>query len=215
MLLPSIIQENFLDQDELKFIEQMVLDKHHIYNDFSTSNDSNQTAIYYVWKFYDKAMEPIKQILEPKFKNITGLKNLVVDHSHIFESIVPYQIHTDFFQNRMFKNMNPAYTIIIPIDETPSNTLVFNESSELKSVAEWGKTTNATYNKNPIDQNIIDKYLSHIQPEILKYLSLKEIFEWRPGAIHFCDRKYFHCSDNFKFNNIDRKRAFIFWTSLK
>ena len=212
-MLPSIIQENFLSRDEIAFIEDQVLSLGDHYDDIQ---NGIQHSYYKTWSYYNKKFAPIKEILEPKFRKLLNF-NFVVDHSHILQSIEPYTIHTDWNQNRMIEKLTPAYTLIIPIQDVRSNTVVFNQHSTLKNFRQWVKEEHPPI--LPKDEQITDeireKYLTHIEAEWLRYVSLKEIFHWKPGSIHAADRKYFHCSDNYHKNGIKEKHAFVFWLSAQ
>ena len=65
-----------------------------------------------------------------------------------------------------------------------------------------------------ISKETRQQYLSHVPNDLLDYLTIKEIFAWKKGSAYFCDRKYFHCSDNYIAQGLTNKRALIFWTSV-
>ena len=99
------------------------------YEDKSTGSKKELTSYYYTWKFYDSDFADIRNILEPKVKSVIDV-DLIFDHSHILHSLIPYSLHTDFYQKNMFNNPKivPAYTIIIPLDDFKTSTFVFNQS---------------------------------------------------------------------------------------
>ena len=212
-MLPSIIQDNFLDNDLLDSIAQTVLSANNIYHDLQS--DKQLYSYYYTWKFYDSNFCNIHDLLLPLFQECSKLK-LIVDHSHILDSCIPYGVHTDYYQNRMLKTVDPAYTIIIPLNTCPTHTIAFNQSSEIKSFNEYYSTEHPEIISENLrtSKEIRQQYLSHVSDEILDYLTIKEIFAWKKGSAYFCDRKYFHCSDNYIAQGLTNKRALIFWTSL-
>jgi hypothetical protein len=210
-MLPSIMQENFLSADEIKLIENQVLTLGDHYDDIQ----HNVLHSYYKpWNYYNSKFTAIKEIFEPKFRALLNFE-FVVDHSHILHSVKPYPVHTDWYQVRMIKKLTPAYTIIIPLEDINSNTIVFNQCATIKAVEQWleQECPPILPADKQVSADIWEKYLTHVDPAILKYLSLKEIFQWKQGSIHATDRKYFHCSDNYHKNMITGKKAFIFWIS--
>ena len=213
MLLPTINHDNFLSNDEITYIVNKVKVPDVRYDDIQ--NDK-LTSYYYPWKFYSKEHKDLRDIFEPRIKDISGL-DLVIDHCHILHSKQPYKLHTDYAQNKMFKKLKPAYTFIIPLETVNTNTVVFNQTSTIKDfdkyVAEEHPPTIPLADR--ISQEFIDTYLSHIQPSAFEYLTYREMFKWKKGSINMCDRQFFHTSDNYMKNGLSEKSAFIFWTSIE
>ena len=212
MLLKSIIKENFLSDSELTSISETVYSYNKIYDDII--NDF-QFSEYYIWEYYKSQFSNIKEILHEKLTNLIG-SDMIIDHSHILSSSTPYNVHTDYFQQKNFPFLEPAYTLIIPLDNFDSNTIAFEQNSTIKSFREYLETEpRILSDEKRISQDFIDKYLSHIDPKYFDYLSLKEIFPWKKGNLYACDRKYFHTSDNYHTRGVERKQALVFWTSVK
>ena len=209
-MLLSVLKENFFTDDELDFITQTIYDFNQNYTNYE--NDK-LFADYYTFGYYSKEFGEIKNLFDKKFSEVTD-KKIIIDHSHIFHSKRPYTVHTDYFQRRLYKNLIPAYTIIIPLENYNSHTLVFNQHSEIKSMDEFILKEHPPELKNHVTDEDYKKYLTHCLYDIMKYLSIKEIFPWRKGSIHMCDRRYFHASDNYLANGIKVKRAIVMWTSL-
>jgi hypothetical protein len=208
MLLPSVIKEQFLNFDELDKIESIILTNVEKWLDLTEiDNEEKIASHYYPWNFYSNKFSEIKDIISPKLKETFG-KDFIISHSHILKSFEPYSVHTDFSQNKILhKKLVPAYTFIIPMHDYNSHTIVFEESSEIKDFdpSEW-----PTINK--IDDATHDQYFSHFDRDHTKRLTIKEIFNWKKGSLHACDRRYYHCSDNYKKNGHDTKHAIIMWT---
>jgi hypothetical protein len=213
MLLPSIIQENFLSADELQSIADIVYAHNHMYSDII---DEKQYSTYYVWQYYKKEFSNIKDVLDSKFKTLTGL-DIIVDHSHILDSNRPYTVHSDYYQQRRLPGLEPAYTFIVPLEAYDSNTLAFDQWSKTKDFAQWINETHPQIlpTDQQISYDIREKYLSHLDPDFFLYLSLKEIFQWNKGSIYACDRQHFHTSDNYFSRGVTGKKAFVFWTSCR
>jgi hypothetical protein len=215
-MLPSIIDSDFIDSDQLDHIAKSILEENNKYDDVDPENNQRLSSIYHTWKFYSPQFRHIKDLLLPKIQKISKL-DLIVDHSHILNSIHPYTVHSDWLQNRMLLNrIAPAYTIIVPLDTYPTSTLAFHQNGEIKSFDDYIKQNQPpkVIDELRISSELCNKYLSHIPVDQLDYLSIKEIFEWKKGSVYFCDRRHYHCSDNYLSNGITGKRALIFWTSL-
>jgi hypothetical protein len=210
-MLPSIIQENFLTLDELTYISNIISTNGNLYEDII---NNNLHSYYYTWSFYSKDFKEIYNIFEEKLKSLTDIK-LIIDHSHILHSKIPYGLHTDFYQRKKLpSSLVPAYTLIIPLDNYDTNTLVFNQTAEEKDIKTYIQNNTKIDKDNSITDNFYNQYLTHCDRDEVDYLSLKEVFKWHRGAIHACDRRYFHCSDNYYKNNLIEKKAIIMWTSV-
>jgi hypothetical protein len=218
-MLPSIIHQNFIESDQLDHISQSIFADNNKYDDLDeidAAGNQRLSSFYYTWKFYSLQFRHIRDLLLPKFQEISKL-NLVIDHSHILDSIMPYSVHSDWFQERMLlKKLEPAYTIIIPLDTYPTSTLAFHQSGKIKIFSDYVEQEQPpkVVGELKISTELRNKYLSHISNDTLDYLSIKEIFGWKKGSVYFCDRRHYHCSDNYLTQGITGKRALIFWTSL-
>jgi len=212
-MLPSIIQNNFLDHTTIDNIGQRLLTKTNKFDDLLPNGDLR--SYYYTWKFYDSEFQDLQNIFLPLFK-LHSKHDLIVDHSHVLDSFIPYEIHTDYYQNRMLTKLNAAYTIIIPLDTYPSHTIAFEQHSKFKQVEQYfqHEQPRPVAASQRIGQDIMNQYLTHIPKHQLDYFSIKEIFAWQKGSAYFCDRRYFHCSDNYVSQGLSGKRALVFWTSL-
>lgn len=209
-MLPSIIKENFLTSEEINFIELKVLEAGGHYDDVI---NNHLHGYYKTWSYYNSKFQEIRDLLEPKFKQLFDF-NFVIDHSHILVSQDPYEVHTDYYQHKNYSlKLLPAYTLIIPLDNYNSNTIVFEQLSEIKDFGQYLETTKPEPVKNPMSGTFVAEYLSHINQKFLPYLSLKEVFPWKQGSIHAADRRYFHSSDNYRQRGLTSKKAFIFWLS--
>jgi len=207
----TITKEKFLSEAEINFIVNDIYNNGFHYNDIV---DNKLHSFYKPWRYYNKNFELIKNILDPKLKEIFDY-DFVIDHSHILDSHVPYSIHTDYWQVKNFRQLEPAHSIIIPLDNYNSNTVIFNENSKIKRLDEYINQENPQRNITKISTDLVKNYLSHIDKDLLDYLSIKEILKWNKGCLIAFDRKYFHCSDNYYGNGLSGKKALILWTSTK
>jgi hypothetical protein len=213
-MLKSHIIENFLSDNECDYIRELITKNGVLYEDII---NGVLNSYYYTWDFYKLNFADIKKIFDEKLKNLFG-NNLIIDHSHILYSMKPYGIHTDYFQRKIIsKKIEPAYTFIIPLYTLPTNTLVFNQHSKIKDVEKWIETEKISpvIKSEQISNDVYEKYLSHVNKNLLSYFTIKEIFPWKKGSLHACDRQYFHSSDNYKINGLENKTAIIMWTSMK
>lgn len=217
MLLPTKIVENFIDSNELDFVVKKIYENSsEIVDDLSVYNDTGNGGRHankvistnYFWD-YHKTLE-VEKILTPKIKKIFD-QNFEIVESHILNSKVPYLIHTDTIR-LSDKNRIPGYTILIPCDTFDTNTVCFNEYHNTSNDFEDFKKNYQGDLNLKIDFEICAKYLSHVHPNDLKYLTLQEIFPWKKGTAFFMDRKYFHCSDNFVKRGLQSKQCIVLWT---
>ena len=211
-MLESVNVDNFLSSNEVDQIEKLIYAQQ--YETHTHIGDRgryiNQSiAVNHRWKYHDGLNENIRNILDPKFIKLFG-KYPKVGDSHILDSKIPYLLHTDFIHTEI-ENLNPEYTIIIPLDDYNSTTVIFNEYANFNDFEEFKANYSGDINLR-IDPVFCKQYLSHIHPHDLKYLTIKETFPWKKGSMFAVDRRYFHCSDNFCKNGISNKRAIILWT---
>ena len=208
-MLPSVLENGYklFTDNEIDYLRDNIYDRGNKYEDF---NDKNiLTSYYYTWKFYNKDFTDIKEIIEPKIKSVIDV-DLIYDHTHILHSLLPYNLHTDWYQERMIKNdaIVPAYTIIIPLDNYDSSTFVFNQSDTDKKLSNLDRSKVL---ENCVPHEIRNGQLSHVKQSELDFLSIKEQFKWTKGSLHACDRRHVHCSDNYSENF---KSAIIIWSSM-
>lgn len=201
MLLDSIHKQNVFTEQEIQSLESSIAD---ICTISEHVTDGKMYARVYEWDFYSENAQKIKNILEPKLPVTT------VTQSHILDSFYPYEIHTDVKHNN--DKVDSEYTVIIPLENYNSETVVFNEHNEHTNEFEDFKQSYSGSRelKIPIDMCL---KLTHLHPKDLKYLSIKETFQWSKGSLFAFDRKYYHCSDNHLKSLDTSKRAILLWTS--
>jgi glutathionyl-hydroquinone reductase len=160
----------------------------------------------------DDAVYPVlKKLVTDKLEKLLD-RQINLHHGVALNEIRPLGIHTDYFKG----DNNSDLSIIIPLinDKELTHTIVFNQSSvTVPTLTDYV----ANNNNKKLEKNAKDLYnnlCSHISPNLLEYVSVKEVFRWVPGSVIYFDRKLFHCSDNFLANGLDRKRAFVIFTTL-
>jgi hypothetical protein len=64
----------------------------------------------------------------------------------------------------------------------------------------------------PIGKNVYDQYFTHLRPNWLTGLSLKNALEWIPGRALVFDSVRLHCSSDFRKNGVESKLAISIFT---
>ena len=163
----SQIHENWLSNEELDaFEEASKSDNIYYVHDTSMSpvakrlglepNDDNNeytTANYYIFNdFYTRPhWEHLVDIIQPKLEATFG-NDIIASHIHVLDSRFPYGLHNDAEQENMKLAPNPAWTLIVPFDDYPSKTYIFNERSGYKDPWSW-----INNNEIPANDYCIDK----------------------------------------------------------
>jgi len=207
---------NFLSNTEIEEIENFVMSNIDPWENWNPSSKGGDvlSGFYYIFDYYDKKYDIIKNILQPKLDKEFGA-DLYIQQIHIFDSYDPYNIHSDVDSAgaAVEHAPNPAWTFIIPLFDVNSHTIVFNETSEIKDPQDYIANTPAN-ETHSIDFKTYQKYFSHAPYDYFKWLTIESIFPWTKGALFAASRFKFHTSDNFLANGIKNKRALIAWTSL-
>lgn len=198
-LLESKQIENFLTAEEVEKVTRLI-------ESHSSTSAVEGYAQNYNWRYHNPETEAIRNILDPKFKQVFG-RTFKVQGAHILDSKNPFMLHGDFNHPGSDADMIPEYTIIIPLSTYDSETIVFNEAIEgTNDFAEY-KKNNDKHSKFQLDMKFCRSKLGHLDPKDLLYLSLKEVFPWKSGSMFAMDRRYFHCSSNGV-----PKRGIVMWT---
>jgi len=208
--------DNFLSSEELATIEEMVM-KVVPHENFNITPEGGQvkSGDYYVFDYEDPAFQQIKDILDPKLTAEFG-PDLFMEQIHIFDCVDPYRVHSDIASGvkKSPWPTDPAWTLIIPLEDFDSHTVVFEEGSNIKDPYDYIKSI-PPYEPSRIDHETYRKYFSHIPEHVFDWLTIEDIFKWKKGAMFAADRFKFHTSDNFLGNGLASKRALIAWTRLK
>ena len=207
---------NFLSNDEIAVIENLVLPNSHHSENFNPtpSGETVKSGDYYVFDYYDPKYVEVVKILGAKLKLVFGT-SLFFEQIHIFDCVDPYRIHSDVasgWKKSPFPTV-PAWTLIIPLDTVDSHTIVFKEGSDIKEPQEYIKKV-TPYSDPTIDAETKEKYFSHIPGDIFNWLTIEDIFKWEKGSLFAAARHKFHTSDNFLANGVANKRALIAWTRV-
>jgi hypothetical protein len=205
--------ENFLSEEEVNYFWTFYHNEPNKQPDYSKINPGqlDSTLTHIRWSPDTKAYN----ILKPKLDKHFGPR-LIVNKIHILDSYSPYRIHTDGGGNGAFGNSvntPPAWTIIIPLADFDSHTILFNEESDdIRTTMEW-ITANNRRPINKISEEFKAKYLSDDSSELLSYFSVEEVFKWKKGVCFAASRNKFHASDNFPARGLKNKVGIIMWTT--
>lgn len=205
--------DDFFTVDELNYISALP-DRYPEYTGLITGTEPGLpagTIEREIFSFESETFNDVRAILRSKIDRHFGT-HVSFGGSHILKSYVPYRAHTDAVYGEYGiddKNYG-AWTLIIPLDDYDSNTILFNEHSfETKYVPEYIKGKDPIYK---INFDTRKKYLSHETPNNLNHFSIETIFPWKKNTCFAMSRYKFHGSDNFPINNLSFKRAVILWT---
>lgn len=225
-LSPTISTKSLFSDVELTLLTEIILknskitvDRGQFYNDaVGIGRDFNKLiAEWYDIDFDDH--DELKKNILPKLNQAIGYE-IIVQDLHMLTSYRPYMLHSDVtsirgITRKEFKDCEPEYTIIIPLETCDSCTVVFNETHATSNNFEIFKkeyTGNLTLR---LDKNLVLERLTHLHPKDLLYLSLHALQPWNAGDMFAIDRRYFHCSDNFLKRNVDCKKSIVIRTVRK
>ena len=217
MNINTRIVDNFLSNDELDILEKHFLatdDKHDNYNPHGKNGEIVFSGTYYIIRYYEEKNKLVRDILQPKLEKEFG-NDLKIQQIHVFDCFDPYNVHSDIDSGGppLPEAPFPAWTLIIPLFDVDSHTIVFNEGSKIKQPSSYMNDT-TPYSSTTIDFETYLKYFSHVPQDNFRWLSIESIFTWKRGSLFAADRYKFHTSDNFLANGVNNKRAIIAWTSL-
>ena len=230
---------NFFTDEELDIIKNYPKDKLNTITD-EVTNNFKKYQLHGWYHHFNLDGDPfgitnlvsgdiwIKKVLNEKFEKYF-FKGLDCLDCHILESVYPYTFHHDINHKPLFHAPNPAWTIIIPLDNYNSYTITTKQQPELnasKTIGEWIKNENPPKLNNCISKEMWEQYLTHNDDTWFReYLELENIYKWKKNVAFASSRFSFHGSDNFlrckdagnepnwRDNNYCKK-ALILWTSF-
>lgn len=222
-ILPTKIIDNFFTPEDFRYLKSLPF----LYTE---KNDGTFYDPIFEFKPYLKEQLPrslvrrylafngnseyprVNQILNDTVKKHFG-PELHIGASHILTAFYPYLAHSDAVYGEFGiddKNYG-AYTLIIPLDNFLSSTVIFNEySDKTKLVNVYTEGKDPVYK---IDDDFYNKYLTHEARECMNHLSVETVFPWNANSCLAMSRYKFHGSDDFFSHGIPYKQAVIMWTS--
>lgn len=215
VVVPTKIIDDFFSQQEIDYLLSL-LEKYPDRNGKTIGTDpqlASDTLEKEILSFdSEPEYEPAITMMRQKIDRWFG-PEVIIGGWHILTSYFPYRAHSDalFGEYGFDENNYAAWTLVIPLDDYDSHTLLFDQYSfSTKFVPEYIK------NHQPIDKITeyeYSKYLSLEAPESMRYFSLDSAFKWKKGRCFAASRYKFHGSDNFLQNGIPYKRGVIVWTA--
>jgi hypothetical protein len=205
--IPNFLSDELIQQTTSRIYETSV-DKTELVDKWGVWKGKHVTTQHWVPK--DQAKYVFGEIVD-KLRTILT-RPFEIDQGQILQSHLAYDIHTDYFiqVDRVVDKLEgkPYYTLIIPLADFNSNTIVFNESAEYNEFYKYKEKN--TQLLDHISDDDWSKYCSHCWKDDQKYLSLDAVCNWQKGKLIGFDRHKFHCSDNFT-QKIELKEAFVLW----
>lgn len=152
----------------------------------------------------NSSLHPLITKVLGKYIDISGQK---IHTAMLLESFIPWSVHTDYDKG----DSSPSIAVLIPLESIDAYTIVFDQENldnDLDSFVSCSKRLD-----DPTTLAESHTALSHVDPKLLPYLSIKTKARWNKGDLIIWDRKLLHCSDNYKQSGIDNKTAaVIFFT---
>lgn len=215
----SITVENFLSDSELLAFEKASQSSSitHVHDQHAPQHVETVANYWIFQNFYtDPVWEHLVDIIQPKLQAHFG-DDIMASHIHILDSKFPYGVHNDAEQTSLEIAPDPAWTIIIPLDDYESKTYVFNERSHYKDPISMAEALGIEpYDTPAVDEETFQKdFHPYTGLNVLQYLTVETTFKWKKGSCFAADRFKYHCSDNYYNHGLDGKRAIIIWTSKK
>ena len=154
---------------------------------------------WHQWNDNDQLGKLLKERIHQALGN-----NIVVVETNYQQLYLPWDIHADL--DREIKGVMPWYTIIIPLENYASRTIVFDQISPgYNDFYKYKQQHNKAI--SPVDLDFWNSNLSHCWDEDRQYLSLKYVGrDWRQGDAMCFNRKLIHSSDSFHTRGIGPKK---------
>jgi len=215
-IVPTKIIDNFFTDDEIDFIKSFV-------DNFPERNHGHTgTEPGFPADFIERRIFVFNDVPEYEIVNdlmISRIKQhfhpqLIIGNIQILTAFLPYRAHGDaiFGEYGWNDDTYAAWTLIIPLGDYESNTILFNETSfKTKIVPEYIK------DKEPIDkidQETYEKYFTLESPVSMRYFSIDQVYKWKKAQCFAASRYKFHGSDNFMKKGLPYKQALVVWTAL-
>lgn len=217
--------ENFLNEDEVDAVCQF-------YDSLPYSDEYSSPANRRKLMHYDdEKITFLKDLFDEKLKSLyNGGK---VSACTFTEWHDPVEVHTDGWQPQEDKSRRMGYAVLVPLRLDPhdaeASTIIFSQRhdgptltlKEHKEDDSWNvaehidPTDNRIENKikNGIDDELYEKHLKHVEPNILTNFAINAVHDWTLGSAIVWDRSYFHTSSSFE-NKLKSKLHAIFFITL-
>ena len=197
--------ENFLTNEEVDYINSVLTLE--VMQSLGKTVQ-RESSIYY------SVTEEITDLLLSKIEKLPNEKLFI----RVLDCYDPAGSHSDTSPGAATGNQYQptkfARTLIIPMGDYDSNTIVFEQNLPLgENALEYIKTL-PSLSPPLIDETTYDEYLTHLPHYHKNKLSIETIFPWKKGSLLIFDRNRLHCSDNFLARGLTSKRGFVIWTEV-
>ena len=199
--LPTVFEiENLLtvtECDQLLSIMQQWPIKSFVPNAGRFKEQLVANQAWHNWSDSDK----LSALLKPHLDSIYGSYH--VAEAVYQELILPWDVHCDY--DRPGRVTTPWYAILIPLEDSASRTIIFNQTAEYNDFWKY-KQLNQPID-NPVDLEFWQENLNHCWDDDRNYLSVQHVSKpWKRGNVLSLQRNVLHTSDNFHQKNIKPKK---------
>lgn len=186
--------DNFFSINEMDQFDQLIA-AHGVEHDYIA--EAGPFAGKLVAKFTKlNEYNEIQEFLKSKISTVLP-REFSVGKIHRTKLFFPWDIHSDYFVDEFSNGHVPYYNFLIPLDDSESRTILFDQYTDNSPDFSNYKQSHAPV-KNPIDQTFWNENLSMCWPQDRQYLTVKHIMPWQKrGQLVGFPSKYFHSSDNF------------------
>lgn len=204
-MIETQIVENFLTNEEVDYINSVLTLE--VMQSLGRTVQRDSSTYYLVTdEITDLLLSKIEKLPnEQLFIRVLDCYDPAGSHS----DTSPGEASGDQYQPTRF-----ARTLIIPMGDYDSNTILFDQNLPLGENALKYIETLPSLSPPKIDQETYDKYLTHLPHYHKDKLSIDTIFPWKKGSLLIFDRNRLHCSDNFLARGLISKRGFVIWTEV-
>jgi hypothetical protein len=223
-LLPTIVVPNFVTDSELAAVLDIIQEQGKIVkynaNDI-VDGETDKVVVSSLQVVSNEQVNPIMDILGNRLTLALGATP-VLSSCWVLTEHYPLGLHTDSFQLAISEQEDLYYTIIIPVDNFETCTVLTNQYCDVARESQTQEVYLNEYLKGrpllPKDQRITDEFwkqnLSHSGELNRPFFSLEQTFKWTKGSLLAFDRRKWHASDNFLKNGLDKKVAIVSFTSV-
>lgn len=211
--MQTFYKKNFLPESIKQYIENLNYNNDvKLRNEFVDKDGVFKGSQTSVQEWLDDNAFLVKE-LKKNLNLIEIIRNHNIDGIQVMTSFKPYDVHSDWVvtNNQIplcdVKQYPPSYTVIIPLTTGNFHTIVFDQGAEYKDFYLY-KQRNKILENHCSDLEF-NKYLSHCHKEDQKYLTIKNVFDWREGDIFGFDRRLFHSSSHHRMP----KKGVVIWMS--
>lgn len=207
---------NFISQHDIQETERRVYnatdEKTKFVDHWGVWKGKHVTTQHWVAK---DQLSYVFSLLEKKLQTVLELP-FEIEKGQILQSYLAYDLHTDYYVkvDHVAEELQgvPYYTLIVPIKDFNSHTVVFEQSADYNDFYLYKE-------RNPQLENYISdedwlKYCNHCWSDDQKYVTLDKTCSWKQGKLIGFDRRRFHSSDNFT-EKLECKEAFVLWLREK